>query len=178
MKLDWRFLHNHYLQAVCLVWARLDYSPISDIKVMVKVGVYSLARKVHCLARLLYITPWHTRTIQSILNSLESTQATALMLYIHIASSSHVPGTRFHPLGGKSALVKLLAQGYNVTPIATDQTRIRGYCVQIGRRYQMRQHLYKITRYGLDKNDAFFLKQWPWTSTTDPGSSSWHTLRS
>lgn len=45
--------------------------------------------------------------------------------------------------------------------IATDQTRTRGYCVQIGRHYQMRQHkvlkmrgihVYEI--YKLDHLDA------------------------
>lgn len=73
-----------------------------------KVEVYGLARKVHCFARLLHITPSETRTIHSILNSLGSIQAEmpnygdyALHSQIQLVSCAKY---LFQPLGGESAL--------------------------------------------------------------------------
>lgn len=42
------------------------------VRKKVNVGVYSLARKEHCLARPLHVTSGETRTIHSFLNSLGS----------------------------------------------------------------------------------------------------------
>lgn len=60
---------------------------------MLKIGVYSLARNVNCLARLLHIIPcrdlpWNHKS--------RAAKLGRLYFFIHKANSSRVPGTHFH----------------------------------------------------------------------------------